>query len=721
MGLTDRLAYEVVVNPRQAVAGFGQVGKAAEASVRKADAELARLQKRIDSFERSAAKAGRANDPLGADIARIKAADLRAEMDRVSTKSAGLRGSLASVGIGAEALATGAALGTAALVKYGVAAAFSADKLATAQRGSDAVFGRSGAVVRQFAEDADQDLGISEQAAISAAAGFGNLFVKAGNSPEEAAKLAQGLTALTSVLAAAHPEAGNVEDALVAVQAALRGEFDPLEKFKVKVTATAAEQKALKLGLAGSTAALTEQDKQLATLQLLFEKTNIEQGLFAKNTESLAFEQQQATAAVKDFKDALGGELIEDVSQITGAIAALAGAAESLAGADRGAFKELFDGIKDIAGPIAVLGNLAGSLKGVAGAGKETSDVLDDVNALNVEGRAKALSAGASVEEQAASLKKVASANRDALSAAEKVIDSTDRVTAAKKAVAEAADDEAEKAEKVASARRGEEEAARGVFDAEQRLAQARREAPRDLERAGIAARDAARAVEEAEKERDKQLRRRGEGAPKTIEAQDRLASATLDSVEAQERLNELRNEPNGNQKITDAVLALEAAEERRGEAARRTNDALAVNPYEAQQKAAGDLRDAEQDRLLAVSDLQAKLQGVTGETWKTFDAAKATRGELEAAAAALAALVVQSAAAAPTAPAGRAAAGGPTGPGLHPTLGGVIGGSAGPARTVVNGQFNGAITVVANDPAEIARKLAEQQRLANLVGGLGW
>lgn len=779
MGLSDRLAYIVTTDPKQAVAGFGQIGQAAQRNVRTADAEVARLQKRLDALGRQsaatqkqidrqlslAAKAQGKGDPLGADVARIRAKNLgdqlgvlqaksrdaQSGLERMRAPATTLSGRLRGVGVGGEAAAAGLALAGAAALKFGVDAAFSADRQATAGRSVDAVFRDSAAGVREFAEDADQNLGLTETAALSAAAGFGNLFTKAGTAPAEAAKLAKGLTSLTTVLAAAHPEAGNTEDALIAIQAALRGEFDPLEKFKVKINATLAEQKALEMGLASTTAGLSEQEKQLATLQLLFERTSIEQGLFARNSETLAFQQQQTNAALQDFKASIGAALANDVGGVAQAVATLAGAAEDLAGATPGAFMEALVKFAALgAGPIGSLLGIAEGFNEVTGAGSDTKDVLADVNALNVEGRAKSLAGADSLKEQADAQKKVTAATRDALSAAEALVDVDDRIAAAKKAVAEAADDEAEKAEKVTAARRDEKDAARGLVEAEERLAEVRRLAPRNEERAAIGLRDAIRSQTEAQEEYDKLLRRRGAADPRTLEAEDKLRLAILGVADARDALDEWRGTmPDGSRwiptAVQDAISTRDKAIEAAAAAEKRTREALAINPYEAQQKAAKDLRDAEQDRLVAVATLQEKLPLVSKELWAGFDATNATREQLDLIVARITAALVKQKelnAVTPTPsqafgtgpPQPGAGAGGVVqvtpDPGINPNTGipFVIGASAprvaaapppdAAPTTTIQAQYTGPITVVASDPAEMQRRLEARQRL-NRLGGL--
>lgn len=767
MGVSDRLAYLVTVDPRQAVAGFGTVGQAAGAAASKADAEMARLQKRLDGFARKdaglqkqidrqlglAARAQGKGDMLGADVARVRAKALGDELAVLQARSrdtafalerAGrapdtLAGKFRAAGVGAEAVAAGTALATVAAVKYGFEAAKAADRLATAQRATDAIFKTSAGSIREFGENADRALGVSEAKALTSANAFGNLFGKAGASAKDAADLAKGVTSLATVLAAANPEAGNTETALVALQAAFRGEFDPLERFKIKINATIVEQKAMALGLGATTSALTEQDKQLATLQLLYERTNVEQGLFAKNSETLAFRQQQANAALEDFKTRVGEGLVGEVTESAAAIATLVGALqgvpdaiEGIPGIPKGLFGDALD---SFAKPVPfAIGKIKDAFNDLTGGGSKAGEVIANVGRLNVVAAGTASRYARSLLEVEAAQKKVTAASSDALGAAQALQDADDRVVQAKKAVAEASDDEAEKAEKVAEARRGEEDAARSLADAERRLADAQREAPENRERAAIASRDAMREVADAAKELEKVRRRRGENDPRTQEARDRLRLAQLDAAEAKRRADEMAG--GTPPAVADAIRARDAALAAATEAEKRTQDALAVNPYEAQRDAAKGLARAEQERRDAVQVLTEKLPGVTREIRAGFDATNATREQLDLIVARMQTYLTLQREVASILPAvipdlGQAPQF------LPPTLAQTIRPDFGAAppltggqplanarpvavapRTVVQTQITGPIIVQAQDPDEMGRKIDNKKRLARAVGG---
>lgn len=721
MGLTDRLAYLVTVDPRNAVAGFGQVGQAASAATKKADAEIARLQKRIDSYERQASKAGRKNDPLGADVARIKAAGLGKELQSLQAPAKGARASLESVGLGGDAAAAGAALASVAVAKFGVDAAFSADRLATAQRATDTIFKESAKSVLDFSESADQSLGVSKSAALTSLNAFGTAFSQAGLAGDDAAKFAQGFTATAAILARAHPEAGNTEDALNALRAALRGEFDPLERFGVQLKAADVEQQGLALGLAKTSAGLTKQHKVLATAQLLYNASTIAAKDYAESNKTLAANQDKASAAIQDFKDSVGGVLAEDVGAVVQAVARLAGVAEQLAGAPEGKFlKTLLRIAESGAGPLGYVADLAGGFNDLFPAADKSADALANFNNLNLIGKTVTSTAAASVKDLAKAQKEITDASKARLSATQGLLDADDKVIAAKKAVADASDDEAQKAEKVADARQAEVDAAKNVASAEEALNKARREAPRNLELAGIAARDAGRAEADALKERDKVARRRGPNDPKTLEAQDKLAAATIATARAQDDLNDLQGKGGVPKSVQDAIDTRDGALRAATDAEKRTREALAVNPYEAQQEAAKQLRDAENDRLRAVTALNGELDKVTGNLLAGFDAASATRVQIEAQVAALTqAQALRPSIAADLGALPPLARGAAVKDQILPDLGGLPNrGSAAAfagASTTVRAQFNGPITVQASDPAAMQRQLEAEQRRRRL------
>lgn len=102
----------------------------------------------------------------------------------------------------------------------------------------------------------------------------------------------------------------DVGDALTAIQAALRGESDPIERYGVSLNAAKVEARAL--ADTGKTVAstLTDQEKAAARLALLFEQTADVAGDFANTSDGLANSQRIQAARTEELQAKIGQKLI---------------------------------------------------------------------------------------------------------------------------------------------------------------------------------------------------------------------------------------------------------------------------------------------------------------------------------------------------------------------------------------------------------------------------
>ena len=137
---------------------------------------------------------------------------------------------------------------------------------------------------------------------------FGVLGRSAGLEGEALADFAVTLTTLASDLAAF----GNTtpQEAIDALGSALRGEFNPIERFGVVLNAAAVQSIALREGLAETAAELTIQDTVYARFLGLMEQTAIQQGQAARESESLASQTNQAKANIENFRVEVGEQLL---------------------------------------------------------------------------------------------------------------------------------------------------------------------------------------------------------------------------------------------------------------------------------------------------------------------------------------------------------------------------------------------------------------------------
>ena len=139
-----------------------------------------------------------------------------------------------------------------------------------------AVFDDSAAIILKRADELAAKFGTIKGEFITAAAGFGSAFKSVGKSQEDAAKLGNTLAELGMDLAS-FKGSSNAE-AFTALTAALRGEFDPLEKYNIMLSAAAVENEAMSMGLIKSSKDMDEAAKKAATLSLIMKKSVDQQG-----------------------------------------------------------------------------------------------------------------------------------------------------------------------------------------------------------------------------------------------------------------------------------------------------------------------------------------------------------------------------------------------------------------------------------------------------------
>ena len=217
--------------------------------------------------------------------------------------------------------AIGSALGTAVGSLAGGLLAAAGEKVLTFVSGSidafaqleDATsvtgikFGDFAGEVENFATSADKSFGLSKRAALEAANTFGTF----GKAAELTGKpLADFSTQMTGLAGDMASFSGTTPDeAVQALGAAFRGEYDPIERYGVLINKEMVNQKALQMGLAATKDEITKGDEVMATRQLILEQTGQAQGDFARTGDSVANSQKRVAAETENAQAALGEKL----------------------------------------------------------------------------------------------------------------------------------------------------------------------------------------------------------------------------------------------------------------------------------------------------------------------------------------------------------------------------------------------------------------------------
>ena len=102
---------------------------------------------------------------------------------------------------------------------------------------------------------------------------------------------------------------------LEAIRSAVVGEYDPLQRMGVAITAATVETKALSMGLADTKDELSMADKAMAVYQITLEQSGDLIGQFAREHDNLATQQQIAGELVDDLAARIGTNLAPAVAQ----------------------------------------------------------------------------------------------------------------------------------------------------------------------------------------------------------------------------------------------------------------------------------------------------------------------------------------------------------------------------------------------------------------------
>ena len=203
------------------------------------------------------------------------------------------------------------AVGAAELARFAFDAAKMAEAANEAAASAEKVLGPALDTLRGNLEDTRRQLGFNIGEFDAMAARLGLLSEGFGLSNEAQGEFIEFLVRTGGDLAAFNGRVGDSEQAIDALTAAIRGEFDPLEQWGVKIKQSEINERALELQAADATGELTDQEAQIAALaSLIEEKAAPAIGALADAEGSLASQTNEARARFEDLKIQLGNQLI---------------------------------------------------------------------------------------------------------------------------------------------------------------------------------------------------------------------------------------------------------------------------------------------------------------------------------------------------------------------------------------------------------------------------
>lgn len=247
---------------------------------------------------------------LGMDTAEFEAGATRAE--RATNR---LQRNLERTGQRMQAVGRNLTLAISApLVAFGTLAFRAASDAAELQSAFDQTFGDMAGEMNAWAEETGDAMGRSTQSMQQLANTFGIFFNQAAPTRAEAAEMSRTFAVLAQDLASFY----NVteEDALAKLRSGLSGEAEPLRDFGVFLDAASVNAEALRMGLAATSAEITEQDKILARYNLILAGTTNAQGDVARTSAGTANQMRAASAAFEELQVAIGQVLLPVITPL---------------------------------------------------------------------------------------------------------------------------------------------------------------------------------------------------------------------------------------------------------------------------------------------------------------------------------------------------------------------------------------------------------------------
>nr|WLJ25525.1 MAG: tail tape measure [Actinobacteria phage HS02] len=312
-------------NTKQTAAAERQL-ESAKKQAATANNQVATAEGRV---KRTRAESQSAADTLKAKELSLKAVqeDLARSSQRAAEKTRTMGDSFKSAaGKAADFAGKYKVHATAALGGIGLIAKESISYAAEAEQSYGAVesiFGDHAQGIISASKGAAEAVGLSGREYRELTASTGAMLKNMGMPMDEVASKSQNLVGVASDLAATF--GGSTKDAIEAVNALMRGEADPIERYGVSIKQSDINARMAAKGLDKLTGSAAKQAEAQTLLEMLTEQTSSAQGQFGRETDTAAHKQQVATAKLNDAKEAIGTGLLPMFAELASKGAVLAG------------------------------------------------------------------------------------------------------------------------------------------------------------------------------------------------------------------------------------------------------------------------------------------------------------------------------------------------------------------------------------------------------------
>lgn len=230
-----------------------------------------------------------------------------------------LGGKLKALGVAAVATAGFIAVDLAQkaigkLIDQASRAVSAASDLGESMNAVDKIFKGSADTVKKWGAEQANAYGLSQRAFQQLATPLGAMLKNQGIAQDKLADTTINLTKRAADLASVFNT--DVQDALDALTAGLRGETDPLERYGVSLSAAKVEAEALAMTHKKAAKDLTDAEKAAARLKLIFDQTSDSAGDFRSTSDGLANSTRILAARQEELQAQLGQKLLPIMTKL---------------------------------------------------------------------------------------------------------------------------------------------------------------------------------------------------------------------------------------------------------------------------------------------------------------------------------------------------------------------------------------------------------------------
>ena len=183
--------------------------------------------------------------------------------------------------------------------------------------GLQSVFGEFTPTMVEFTKST-AGIGLSMSDAAKASTFLGSVLKQSGFAMDEVSEQTQRLVRLGADLSLTYGY--DVQEALLAMTALFRGEYDPIEKFGVAMKQNEIEGEKLKRGLEGLTGSAERLVDQQIRLELLYQRSSDSMGAYERQAGTLRVAQDNLRATFANMQQILGTQMLPVVADLTASL-----------------------------------------------------------------------------------------------------------------------------------------------------------------------------------------------------------------------------------------------------------------------------------------------------------------------------------------------------------------------------------------------------------------